>query len=72
MALFHLHLADKYSEASRRPWLPVLPDPPPPDGFGDLRTLAAWELDTGLAATPWIGTIGLMLIWRATGRKAAA
>jgi len=31
LADWHLELRDKYRAASRRPWLPVPPDPPPPE-----------------------------------------
>jgi hypothetical protein len=71
MALYHLHLADKYEQAARRPWLPVLPDLPPPGGFSNLRALAAWGLETGSAAAPLIGVAFLILTWRAMERKGA-
>jgi hypothetical protein len=28
---WHRELADKYGQAAARPWLPVSPDPPPPE-----------------------------------------
>jgi hypothetical protein len=28
--LYHSKMAEKYAEATRRPWLPVSPDPPAP------------------------------------------
>lgn len=28
---YHRAMRDKYAEASKCPWLPVAPDPPPPD-----------------------------------------
>ena len=30
-AIWHAKLSRKYSEAARRPWLPVSPDPPQPE-----------------------------------------
>jgi hypothetical protein len=28
--LYHIQMANKYSDAARHPWLPVTPDPPEP------------------------------------------
>jgi hypothetical protein len=28
---YHAAMAEKYRQAARRPWLPVEPDPPPPE-----------------------------------------
>ncbi|MDR3633755.1 MAG: hypothetical protein P4L84_07955 [Isosphaeraceae bacterium] len=30
-ALWQFHLAERYLRAARRPWLPMPPDPPPPE-----------------------------------------
>ncbi len=70
MGLYHCDLAYKYEKASCRPWLPMLPDPPPPNGFSDLRALAWWGLETLLAAAPWILIYVLLLTLRVRMRKA--
>jgi hypothetical protein len=67
--LYYRDLADKYQRASYRPWLPVLPDPPPPNGFRDVPNLAWWALETIVTAAPWMVAFVLALTFRASIKK---
>jgi hypothetical protein len=68
--LYYAELADKYKEASYRPWLPVLFDPPPPNGFRDVPALAWWGLEIIVTAAPWMVILVLVLTFRARIKKA--
>jgi hypothetical protein len=68
-AKYHFGLAARYAEASNEPWLPVLPDLPPPGNPRDVGATAQWANETFSALVTWIGLVGLILTFHlAVGR----
>jgi hypothetical protein len=64
-ALHHLALANEFSEAANRTWLPGLVGFPPLDGFRDVGSIVEWGLEAMMEAMLFLGIFAVLLTIRA-------